>query len=257
MSDALFALGRDDEYWRLRKMEATFDVATLRLLDEIGVATGWRCVDVGAGAGSIALALHARAGSVTALDQDCRYIRHLESPSFVVIESTVQNADMPNDRDLIHCRFLLDLVTEPLDIIAKLRSCLRPREGWILLEEFDDLTLEASLNDGRVEELHNSVVAAKQRLWTANGLRNHLGRLLPDWLVQLGFVDVESECGSRIRRGGTDGVFAWRQSLLGMREGVVASGISAQEFDEYISYLNAGGISYFSPLVVRAWGRMP
>jgi len=255
MADSIFGLEHDDEYWRLRGFEAAYDPTTLRLLDELGVAPGWRCLEVGAGTGSIAMALHARAGSVTALDQDCRYIRHLASPSFVVVESAVELADLPNDRDLIHCRFLLDLVREPRDVLEKLSSCVRA-SGWLLVEEFDDLTLEVTLRDGRVKELHDAIVAAKQGLWAERGLNNHLGRHLPDWLTQLGLVDVESECGCRVRLGGTNGVFAWKQSLIGMRDGVLKNGVSQADLDEYLSLLDDGGISYFSPLVVKAWGRV-
>ena len=39
---------------RLRALEAVLDAQTIERLDSIGVDRGWRCLEVGAGGGSIA-----------------------------------------------------------------------------------------------------------------------------------------------------------------------------------------------------------
>jgi hypothetical protein len=51
------ASGEKDEMElnRLRLLERIFDPSTTRHLEIIGVADGWRCLEVGAGAGSMAL----------------------------------------------------------------------------------------------------------------------------------------------------------------------------------------------------------
>jgi len=43
----------ESERSRLEKLEQLHDAPTARRLDAIGVGLGWRCVEVGAGAGSI------------------------------------------------------------------------------------------------------------------------------------------------------------------------------------------------------------
>ena len=43
----------DDELARLKLLEALGDPLTFRYLDGIGVRQGWRCLEVGAGAGSV------------------------------------------------------------------------------------------------------------------------------------------------------------------------------------------------------------
>ena len=53
---ALASVEHAPELSRLQKLQAINDPATLSRLDEIGVAAGWRCLEVGAGAGSIARA---------------------------------------------------------------------------------------------------------------------------------------------------------------------------------------------------------
>src|SRR5215472_7060205 len=51
-----------EEYERLQLIEAAFDRFTVPQLDRLGVMLGWRCLEVGAGAGSIAAWLAQRAG---------------------------------------------------------------------------------------------------------------------------------------------------------------------------------------------------
>ncbi|SEM27522.1 hypothetical protein [Rhodococcus maanshanensis] len=74
-------LGHDmpDELQRLRLLESFTDPVTLPVLESLGVGSTWRCLDVGAGAGSVArsLAFSAADGSVIATDVEfasCRPI---------------------------------------------------------------------------------------------------------------------------------------------------------------------------------------
>jgi 2-polyprenyl-3-methyl-5-hydroxy-6-metoxy-1,4-benzoquinol methylase len=53
----------DVEHERLAIQARFLDPVTIRHLETIGVAEGWRCLDVGAGAGSIAQWLATRVGS--------------------------------------------------------------------------------------------------------------------------------------------------------------------------------------------------
>lgn len=256
MSSPIFNLPEDGEYWRLRAFETAYDPPVLRTFDALGVAPGWRCLDVGSGTGSIALALHGLAGSVVALDADPRYIRHLKSPTFQIIEGLVEEAELPNNRDLVHCRFLLDLVSDPRAVLESLRSALRPG-GWLVVGEFDDITHMTSMGPERSVALHSAILEAKQATWKLRGHDTFLGRKLPAWFVEMGLVLVESECGCRVRMSGTQGSFAWKQSILAMRDAILGEGFPERDFEEYVSLLDAPGFAYFSPLVVRVVGQAP
>lgn len=63
----------ETELERLHAIEALFDPASHRLLTTAGVAENWQCLEVGAGAGSIAHWLSETVGpdgSITAVDLD-------------------------------------------------------------------------------------------------------------------------------------------------------------------------------------------
>jgi len=77
--------GRDVERERLAVLEALFDPATRRVLEESGLRRGWRCLD-GAGGGSIARFLADRGASVLAVDLDARLLREHSHPAVEVLE---------------------------------------------------------------------------------------------------------------------------------------------------------------------------
>ena len=61
----------DLEQSRLRLLQEYHDPLTIRQLDAIGAGAGWRCLDVGAGGGSVTQMLGervSRTGSVLAVD---------------------------------------------------------------------------------------------------------------------------------------------------------------------------------------------
>jgi ubiquinone/menaquinone biosynthesis C-methylase UbiE len=70
------------EQQRLALMSALLDPVELAHIARLGVCPGWRCLEVGCGNGSIALALAGRVaptGHVVASDIDLTYIRHMQA----------------------------------------------------------------------------------------------------------------------------------------------------------------------------------
>jgi ubiquinone/menaquinone biosynthesis C-methylase UbiE len=68
------------ERQRLALLQEYYDPRTIARLENLGVAAGWRCIDVGAGGGSIAQRLAERVGptgSVLAVDLDLRLLEPL------------------------------------------------------------------------------------------------------------------------------------------------------------------------------------
>ena len=89
----------DDQLTRLRLIEQFNDPSTFRQLDGIGVAEGWQCLEVGAGAGSVVRRLSQRvgpAGKVVAADIDLRFLGDISAQN---VESVVVTSfKMPSSR---------------------------------------------------------------------------------------------------------------------------------------------------------------
>jgi SAM-dependent methyltransferase len=167
---------------------------------------GWRCLELGAGAGSIVRWLAdatGPTGSVVAVDIDTRHL--VELPSNV----EVRNADIRADDlgfgyDLIHARCLLQHLPERSQIMERLVTALRPG-GCLVCEE-----TTASLSSGPVVERFASdpeVVGAfydhALRVAEAAGIDfiRHAYRL-PTTLEALGLRDVDCQMFTPIGRGG-------------------------------------------------------
>src|SRR5689334_15849917 len=106
--------GFDAELSRLRLLEAIYDPYSQRALGFAGIEPGWNCLELGAGAGSIATWLsHAvgPGGAVVAIDLDPRFL--VDLPANVEVRAVdVRHGDISDGYDLIHARCLLQHLTE-------------------------------------------------------------------------------------------------------------------------------------------------
>src|SRR5215212_3622133 len=77
----------DRELNRIRAIEADWGPKTTRHLSELGVAPGWKCLEVGAGGGGVARWLAERvgeAGRVVATDINTRFLDSINLPNVEV-----------------------------------------------------------------------------------------------------------------------------------------------------------------------------
>ena len=129
---------------RLALLEHSLDPSTFRRLEAIGVAPGWRCLDVGAGGGTVCEWLCRRVGPtgrVTAMDLDARFLRALDYANLDVREENVVDADLPSGTfDLVHTRWTLMHIPERERVLQKFADCLAPG-GTLFLEEPDSISV--------------------------------------------------------------------------------------------------------------------
>jgi ubiquinone/menaquinone biosynthesis C-methylase UbiE len=125
---------------RLRRLEAVLDPATTRHLETIGVTEGWKCLEAGAGAGSVAQWLSTCVGStgkVVATDIDTRLLKRLSIPNLELRQHDIVNDDLEEDEyDLVHCRSVLVELHEPEKALKRMAAAVRPG-GWLIIEEDD------------------------------------------------------------------------------------------------------------------------
>ena len=83
----LFTHEEKTERERLAAIEAACDPITIECLEKIGVADGWHCLEVGAGAGSIAEWLCQRVGAngrVLATELETKFLEAIDAPNLEV-----------------------------------------------------------------------------------------------------------------------------------------------------------------------------
>lgn len=123
----------DDELTRLKLIEEFNDPSTLRHLDAIGVAEGWRCLEVGAGAGSVVRWLSQRvgpAGNIVAADLDLRFLGDISAQNVEVRRCDItQDPIEPSSYDLVHARSVLMHLRDPVAVLRRMTAALRPVVG--------------------------------------------------------------------------------------------------------------------------------
>jgi SAM-dependent methyltransferase len=111
-------------------------------LDRLGLAPGWRCVDVGAGGGDVSVAMAevvGHSGRVYAVDSDPlardEVARAAAAHSQVIaITQAGEDLTLPEPVDLAFCRFLLLHVLDPAVVLRRMARSVRPG-GWVVAQE--------------------------------------------------------------------------------------------------------------------------
>ena len=188
---------------RLEVLQQLNDAATLRRIDAIGIETGWRCVEIGAGAGSIARALAERAGPqglVVAADRDPRFLDDFAGPGREVTTHDIMDGPVsPGGFDFAHCRAVLAHVGDIETAVRHVVQSVRPG-GWILCEEPDYGSMEACDPQHR----HARDLAAFRSLMTQGGrVDGYAGRNVFGALRAQGLGEVEADSHGAIAIGGT------------------------------------------------------
>jgi SAM-dependent methyltransferase len=139
---AAYAFGNAQQVQRerLRALEDALDAGTIGLLQGCGIAPGWRCLEVGAGGGSIAdwmCEQVGRGGRVLATDLDTTVLRARSRPNLDIRVHDVLADDLPSAAfDLVHVRLLLAWLPEPRAVLQRLLRALKPG-GRLVAEELD------------------------------------------------------------------------------------------------------------------------
>lgn len=123
---------------QLNHLSAAFDTHTTSVLAGHGVGAGWRCLDIGAGAGSVATWLADRVGPdghVTATDVKPQYLEPRDN--LTVLHHNVDRDPLPgNGYDLIHARMVFVHLPNREQVLARLVPALRPG-GLVVLSDCD------------------------------------------------------------------------------------------------------------------------
>jgi len=245
---------------RLKGLADWFDPGTRRCLEDRGLARGWRCLEVGAGFGSIASWLAERvgpSGSVLATDIDTRFLR--PSGHLSVLEHDIMRAPLPQgDFDLIHARFVLEHLAAPEQAIRHMSAALRPG-GVLVIEDTDYsswLPAPQVTEEGR--QIFAKWSAALREVLTEAGGDMGAGRRRLADLIGAGFTQVDAEGRVYMVRGASLGAEVWRLTAEQLRERALATGrITAAELTRYLELLTQPSFIWMEGMVMATWGIRP
>jgi len=242
---------------RIRLVERLQDHATRRRLTAVGVARGWRCLEVGAGGGSIARWLCERVGTegaVLATDIDLALLGGSRPANLEVLRHDLRREPLPEGAfDLVHARWVLHHLPEPDAVARRLTAALRPG-GVLVLEELDRFPVPASPSR-RYAALSEACTRAAE---AASGGSYEWARSLPGLIPALGLQGAGAEVDVPIVVGAEPRAELLRLTFLHVRDAVIAAGgLDAARFDDALAALGRPGFLGYSAGTVAAWGRRP
>jgi SAM-dependent methyltransferase len=244
----------EQEPYRLALLEHHADPTSARRLAAAGLRPGWRCLEVGAGRGSVArwLATQAEpAGSVVALDLDTSLLTHLDEPNVDVRCGDVLEIDLPEcSFDLIHTRLVLMHIPERRRAIERMVSLLAPG-GALVVEELDWMTVKCDPDAGHVALFD----AYDQALPTIDF---ECGRSVLGELGEAGLTDLRSDVHVDTIEGASALARWYQLSIEALSGDVLRAGTATREqIDEQLERLEDPAFRGFGFAWIGACGRRP
>jgi SAM-dependent methyltransferase len=249
--DYVFDQGFAQERERLAGMEALWDPGSQALLDELGIGQGWKCLEIGAGGGSLVEWMVGRGAAVTAVDIDTRFIEHLASDSITVRRTDIREDVLPQSEfDLVHARLVLEHLTDRRPILHRLAATLRPG-GWIVIEDYD----WRNFGFGDDDEVLSKVVTAIMEFMERAGFeRDYGGRVVAE-IADAGFAEVRGEGRIRVIDSTSPGFDFFRLTFESVRGAIVDAGLMTADEAAAASARFGENLRLSTPVMMAGIGR--
>jgi len=242
---------------RFAALSALFDGNTRHHLLTRGLASGWQCLEVGGGNGSIASWMAdyvGPTGRVVVTDIETCFLDGLDRPNLDVLRHDVTRDPLPEQRfDLVHARMILTHLAERDAVLRRLVPVLKPG-GYLVCEEFDAVSVEA---DARVSpgEISLNTHRAMHQLSIDRGLDRRYGRLLFGRLRGLGLAGVGADARMSMVQAGSSMARLLRASYTLRRRAMIDAGyVTDEEFDADLARMEADDFMMPSPIMWTVWG---
>jgi SAM-dependent methyltransferase len=227
----VFASGEDRREWaRLQAIEREFDPASCRRLSAAGLTTGWRCLEVGPGAGSLMQWMGERVGptgQVVALDLSTKFLAGSYPAQIEVRQGDIRTASLPEGAfDLVHARYVLIHLPDYEVALAKMLAALKPG-GWIVLEEPDFSASRGIAGEAAQLAAMHRINQAIHRMYESRGMDYALGLKLLPFLQARGLCDLSMEHDAPVSAGGSGMAAMMAMSAEQLREKYLATGVAS------------------------------
>lgn len=229
------------------------DAYTTGILRDLGITESWDCLELGAGAGSVAywLAGQCPGGRVVAVDVDTRYLAPDRAPNLEVQQADITDRGYrPGSFDLIHARYLFCHLPGRDEVIARAAGWLKPG-GWLVVADPYQLAPETS-----PFPLVRRLMAAYQRKYAAHGADLTWARGLPAVLARSGLTEVGFT--GNLACMGNGARDRWRPLISQAGPAMVEDGLIDQaDLDGFFALLDDPAFVDIPQVTIYAWGRRP
>ena len=249
--------GWTQERIRLAGLEVALDPGTHDNLTRLGVGPGSRCLEIGAGGGSVALWLAEQVapnGVVVATDLETDFLES-EATShrgFEVLRHDIMTEELPTGFDVVHARWLVEWLPDKRQALRRMLAALRPG-GVLLDEEPDFVTIYEAAEPPALRRVMRAAMAHLERTCPVDC---EYGRRLLDDVSAAGFVDAAAEGRCPVVRGGTPPATHFLRLTLDKLEPALLADrtVTAAEYAEAVAVLNDPSRTIMMPMTVAAWG---
>jgi SAM-dependent methyltransferase len=245
---------------RLSALATVFDPGSKRHLTEVGTMSGWHCLEIGGGTGTIANWLCGRvgpSGNVLVTDIDTRFLDRINRPNLEVRKHDVTRDPLPEEAfDLVHTRLVLGHLPTRDAVLARLVTALKPG-GWIVAEEFDSFSLRP---DPWISSYETALKTsgAMQGVLARHGVDLYYGRRLPGRLLDLGLLNVSGEGRLFMYQGSSVAADLLQLGFRQLLEEMLAAGsICGEEIEKDLRRLQDPKLMMPGPIMWATRGQRP
>ena len=245
---------------RLELSSAVLDGFTISRLSSLGDLTGQRCLELGAGNGSIAGWLADQAGlsgQVLATDINTRHIP--PDRGYSVVRHDLTRDPLPDGPwDVIHARLVLRHLPGRHDILRSLAATLA-RGGALAIEEWDPYRagLVLAAPEAEAEELFYRFETAVEQLTVARDVDLQWPWQMHAAMANAGLVEVDTTVNTRSWPGGSAGARHYAATIRLLRPRILETGMTGEQLDRLSEYLHDPRMVVRGLLTVSTIGRRP
>ncbi|HEX5877818.1 MAG TPA: class I SAM-dependent methyltransferase [Actinomycetota bacterium] len=245
---------------RLRLSSTVLDGFTISRLSSVGALTGRRCLELGAGNGSVAGWLADQAGpsgQVVATDINTRHIP--ADRGYRVVRHDLTRDPLPDGPwDVVHARLVLRHVPGRHEILRGLAGALAPG-GALVIEEWDPYRagLVLAVPEAEAEALFYRFETAVEQLTAARAVDLQWPWQVHGAMAEAGLVEVDTAVHARSWPGGSAGARHYAATIRLLRPRLLEAGLDGEQLDRLSGYLEDPRMVVRGLLTVSTIGRRP
>lgn len=256
----LYGFDQPLERERIALIGDVFDKFSRQRIRDLGPLAGKRCLDVGAGPGTITAWLAAESGmngEVIGLDRDIRLLEEANHPGVIAWRADVDTApshELPKPGfDLIHARLTICHLPQRERVLTRLFKWLKPG-GWMMISDVIN-TMSACSAEPSIRDMSQ---AFDQALIDTLGSDLNYARSYPQPLFDIGMIDLGMAADLPIIRSDQTAIRFWQLTFDAMRAEIIKTGlINERGFTAALDHLTRPGSFAIGYTLVSAWGRRP